>query len=299
MKNNIIKLTFILLVANLTYAQQWMTSLDIAQKLALVQNKMVLMVWEESTTYPYVVFVNDDKGRTILIENLFEDESISPLIWEHFIPVIVNEDQYEDLYIKIKGKRKLSYIDKFNDDSIKIMDVNGNILNTSDFTEDYQNITKMIKRYALNTKFLTPEMIGYRKERNFYSAYFLASKYLDFALYTNKKLRPAIIDLSNIYLDEAIAFSEASTTKDKSILKQRGELLKIQEYLILKRPKKVLRQLKRIKDEVVESSNKSFVAFLYYTAYMSLNDTEKAEAWKSKISLVNLKKAQLIINLNS
>ncbi len=299
MKTNFLKIFFVLCAINLTYSQEWMTNLSIAQKLALVQNKMVLMVWEETTNYPYPVLVKDDSGRTIFIQNLYEDETISPLIWEHFVPVIVSENQYADMYEEIKGKRKQNYIDKFNDDSIKIMDVNGNILNASDFSEDYQNISKIIQKYALNTAFINAELRGYQKEKNFYSTYYLASKYLDFALFANKKTRPTLIDLSNIYLNEAIALVETKSVKEKSILLQRSQLLKIQEYLILRRPKKVIRQLNKIDVFTIEKSNEPFLAFLYYAAYMSLDERENAEEWKSKISSVNLKKAQLIINLNT
>ncbi len=299
MKNLFIKAFLILFTVNLSYSQEWMTSLDIAQKLALVQNKMILMVWEETTEYSYPVLVKDDSGRMILIE-LFEDEDISPLIWKNFVPVIVNESQYADLYLEIKGKRKQKYIDKFNDDSIKIMDVNGNILNTSGTSEDFfQNITKLIETYSLNTKFIAPELMGYKNEKKFYSAYYLASKYLDFALYTNKNIRPEVIRLSNIYLDEAIALLETHAEKDKLILKQRAELLKIQEYLILKRPKKALRALKKMDAESIENNNKALIAFIYYTAYSILEDEKNTEKWKAKVSLVNLKKAEMIINLNS
>jgi hypothetical protein len=299
MKNLFIKTLLILFTFNFCHAQEWMTSLDIAQKLASVQNKMVLMVWEESTLYPYPVMVNDSKGRTTLIENLFTDENVSPLIWEHFVPVIVSEDQYADLYEGIKSKRKKAYIDKFNDDSIKILDINGNILNLQFFFDDFQNVTTLIKKYAINTVFMAEELRKYSSEKNFYSAYFLASKYLDLSLYANRKTRSEIMDLSNIYLEEALVFLRTSTEEDKLVLEQRCELLKTQESLVLKNPRKVIRQLKKIDAEDLENANEAFIAFLYYTAYMSLGDAEKAEVWKSKISLVNLRKAEMLINLNS
>ena len=299
MKKLIITAILVLLTVNRSLSQAWMTNLDIAQNLALVQNKMVLMVWEETTKYPYPVLVKDDSGRTLLIENLFEDETLSPLIWKNFVPVIVSENQYADLYLEIKDKRKQSYIDKFNDDSIKIMDVNGNILNVSGFSDEYPDITKLIERYAINTQFITHELTVYKNENDFYSAYYLASKYLDFSLFTNKNIRSEIINLSNIYLNEALRFSEIAATDDKILLKQRCELLKIQEYLILKRPKKVLRQLKKMEAENIENANNSYVAFLFYIAYATLEDEKNAELWKAKVSLVNLKKAQMIINLNS
>jgi hypothetical protein len=276
-----------------------MTSLDFAQKLATVQNKMVLMVWEETTNYQYPVIVKDDKGRTLLIENLFEDENLSPLIWENFVPVIVSEDQYADLYLAIKDKRKQSYIDKFNDDSIKIMDINGNILNTAETSEDYPNITKLIETYAINTELLALELAGYKKEKDFYSAYYLASKYLDFTLYADKNIRSELINLSNLYLNEALALLENNVAEDKLTLMERVELLKIQENLILKRPKKVLRQLKKMDAENIDNTNKTFVAYLYYTAYSILENESKIEIWKTKVSSLNLKKAKMIINLNS
>jgi len=299
MKNLIIRASLIFFTVNLSYSQEWMTSLEIAQKLALMQNKTVLMVWEEATKYPYLVYVDDEKGGTIVIGNLFEDEKISQLIWKNFVPVIVSESQHASLYEKVKGKRKQRYIDKFNDDSIKIMDANGNIINTSYVTEDYLDIAKLIKNYALNTQLVTLELEAYKKEKNFYSAYYLASKYLDLSVYVNEAIRSEIIDLSNIYLDEAIDFLEIEATEDKSTLKQRAELLKIQEYLILNRPKRVLRELKKMEAENIESTNEALVNFLYYTAYSILKDEKNIELWKTKVSLLNLKKAQMIININT
>ena len=299
MKNLLVTLLFVIFSVNMALAQPWMTNLDIAQSLAKVQNKMVLMVWEETTKYPYPVLVNLDNGETVIIENLYEDETISPLIWKHFVPVIVSENQYGDLYSEIKGKRTQKYIDKFNDNTIKIMDINGNILNVSGPSNYFENISTLIQNYALNTEFLDLELKGYKTERDFYSAYYLASKYLDYSMYMNEYIRKEIIDLSTIYLDEATRFIEDNPEEDRLTLTQRVELLKIQQLLIIKRPKKVLRQLKRMDAEHVETKNQAFAAFLYYTAYRILNDETNAEKWVSKISSVNLKKAQLIINLNS
>ena len=299
MKNLFVTLLFVIFSVNMALAQPWMTNLDIAQSLAKVQNKMVLMVWEETTKYPYPVLVNLDNGETVIIENLYEDETISPLIWKHFVPVIVSENQYGDLYSEIKGKRTQKYIDKFNDDSIKILDINGNILNTAYTSIDYENITTMIQDYGLNTEFIAVELMSYKQKQDFYSAYYLASKYLDYSMYMKESVRQEVIDLANIYLNEAAGFVEATKNEDQLSLQQRVELLKIQENLITKHPKKVLRQLKRMDAENVATNNQAFVAFLYYAAYEILNDKTNAEQWKSKISSVNLKKAELIINLNS
>ncbi|MBL86123.1 MAG: hypothetical protein CMO82_05620 [Winogradskyella sp.] len=300
MKNVLLKLLLVVLMVNTATvsSQEWMTNLEIAQTLAKVQNKMVLMVWEETTTYQYPVIVKDEYGRTIFINNLFEDENVSPLIWEHFVPVIVSEYNYADWYEEIKDKRSQKYIDKFNDDSIKILDINGNILNVNYYTEDFQNITTLIERYAINTSYVAQELRDYKKNKNFYSAYFLSSKLLDLSLYLNKDSRAEIVEWSNLYLEEAERLIKEEEQTEHNALQQRCDLLELQQELVLKRPRKVIRQLKRLKDEEIVDSNKAFIAFLYYTAYMSADKSEDAELWKSQISSVNLKKAQLLINLN-
>ena len=300
MKNVLLKLLLVVLMVNTATvsSQEWMTNLEIAQTLAKVQNKMVLMVWEETTTYQYPVIVKDEYGRTIFINNLFEDENVSPLIWEHFVPVIVSEYNYADWYEEIKDKRSQKYIDKFNDDSIKILDINGNILNVNYYTEDFQNITTLIERYAINTSYVAQELRDYKKNKNFYSAYFLSSKLLDLSLYLNKDSRSEVVEWSNLYLNEAERLIKGEEQNEHNALQQRCDLLELQQELVLKRPRKVIRQLKRLKDEEIVDSNKAFIAFLYYTAYMSADKSEDAELWKSQISSVNLKKAQLLINLN-
>ncbi|WP_179336051.1 hypothetical protein [Winogradskyella costae] len=299
MNNLVLKLLFLLFAFNVSHSQAWMTNIDIAQKLAVTQNKMVLMVWEESTKYPYAVLANDNTGKTIYVENLFESEILSPLIWKHFVPVIVAEYKYAELYEEIKDKRSQQYINKFNDDSIKIMDTNGNILNLSSDPDNYQNVTTIINDYALNTEYVAPELIGYNTKKDFYSAYYLASKYFDFSMYTKEKIRPALIELGIIYLNEASEFITIHPSEDQKVLTERVALLYMQQYLIKERPKKVLRQLNRMDIETIDANNQSFAAFLYYTTYKALKDETNAALWKSKISSVNLKKAQLLINLNS
>ncbi|WP_179317476.1 hypothetical protein [Winogradskyella undariae] len=298
MKNLFTKFIFLFFVVNVSHSQAWLTNLDIAQKLALVQNKMVLMVWEDATEYDYQVVVNNENGNIVFVQNLFENEEVSPLIWKYFIPVIVDELEYEDLYMNIKDKRSQKYIDKFNDDSIKIMDVSGHILNVSNQPEGYQNITKIILDYGLNTEFIATELKGYNTNPDFYSAFYLASKYLDYSLYTKESIRENILDLATIYLDTAAEYLVNNPEENQSNLLQRVALSKIEQYLILKRPRKVLRELKRIDTETIAQNNQGFVDFLYYTSYRVLGDIEEAELWKSNISSLDLKKAQLLINLN-
>ena len=117
-------------------------------------------------------------------------------------------------------------------------------------------------------------------------------------MYSKKKIRHQIIDLVAIYLTEAMQFSEKANNEDKETLQQRSNLLALKAYLVLKQPRRVLRQLKRIEKKGVKANNESFFSFLYYTKHYILDNTEEMELWKSKVSLLNLKKAEKLINLN-
>ncbi|WP_299275223.1 hypothetical protein [uncultured Psychroserpens sp.] len=278
--------------------KEWYTSLDAAKRLALIQNKLILMVWAETTVYPEPVIISNDNGQSVVIENMFENEFISNLIWDNFIPVVVNESEHADLYNEIKGKRTQKYIDKFNDDSIKILDVNGTIINKIVIYDGfYLNMTNFVKKYALNTSILKGELTNYSRQKDFYTTLRLASKYIDFGIYVNKDVREEIIKVSSIYLNEASALVTDAIDNKEGLL-QHIELLKIKQSLILNKPRRVLRQLKRIDPSEIIETNTSLIDFLYYTSYKLLKDEKNASILKSKLSLVNLKKANQIINKN-
>ena len=283
--------------SHLCSAQEWLTSLEAAKSIALVQDKFLLMIWEDAALIPYPVIMNNENGNEVLFENLFGYEEINRIIWEYFVPIKVNESNYAELYNQIKDTRKQSYIAQFQDDNLKIMDANCNIVNTSIATDAYFNLSEFIGLYALNTSFLTAELRNYSERQDFGTSYRLASKYIDYAILVNKNVRKDFINLSEIYLDEADRFLATSDTKDKVNFDQKSRLLRLSTYLLQNKPRKVLRQLKKFDTSELDETNQSFLAFLYYTSYQLRKDEKNSELWKSKVSSVNLRKAQLISQL--
>ena len=297
MKKAILLFTFVITSFNFCLAQEWFTSFDVAKKLARVQNKMLFVMWEDTFNYNYpIVFIND-KGELIGTD-LFVDDSINRIIWDYFIPVKLYETNYEELSNQIKETRGVKYYNKLIDDSIKIMDVNGNILNINTSNEYIENLSIIIRNYALNTTYLKQELINYSKDKNFTTSFWLASKYLDFSIFVEKDTRLEIMQLAGIYFDEAKNHLTKSDLKNKTAILQKFDLLKIKEYLILDKPRKALRYLKKFDDIEVDKINQSLFSFLNYTTFKLLKDEENAVLWKSKISLVDLKKVKLIINNN-
>lgn len=295
MKKIILFLSIVFLSFQAAQSQDWLTSFDAAKRLALVQDKMILMIWEDATQYPFPVMLEDSSGSEVVVENLFEAEYLNKWIWTHFVPVVVSETYYAEFFEKIKGKRNLRYMNKFNDDSIKIMDINGNILNIGYVFDEFLNLSKLIRKYYINTSFLKGELLNYSNEKNFRNAYYLAKKYIDATIYLNKSVRPEAIGLSTIYLEEAKQLFLAGNMNNKNALEQKLQLLEIYQDLVLNKPRKVLRQLNKIELSEIDTTNEAMHAFLYLTAHRLLKDENKAKPWRSKVSLVNLKKANDII----
>ncbi len=280
-------------------AQNWMESMEIATRLARGQNKLVLMVWQEASEYPLSVIVENDQGKDIYIRNIFDSPELTKLLWTYFVLVKVDDIFYGDMLKEIKGKRSLNYISSFDDDSLKILDANGNIIGTSGALVDILNLTKFIEKYNLDTEYLKQELLNYFNKKDFYSTFYLASKYVEYSILVNENVRPEILKLADIYFDETEAFLTTDTTlKDKQSLKQRLLLTRLKEDLIKGRPKKVLRQLKKIKEEELLKANLSLKIFLSYTAYKLLGETENFTALEKKVSLLNKKLAQQIVNIN-
>ena len=296
MRKIFVLVVFSVLSFNFCMSQPWMESLDVAKRLARVQNKMLFVMWEESTMYDYPVYYIDENGVRV-ITDLFNDKDINKAIWDNFVPVVLYESAYSELFAEIEGKRTESYIRKFQDDDIKIMDSNGNILNVNDNNFEILNISRFIKKYSLNTSFIQDQLNNYNEKNSFYTSFTLASKYLDYAIFVNPIVRPEIVNLANVYFDDALRFMEEEAIENKLGFRQKCELLRLKSFLLINRPKKVLRELKKINPQEISDFNQPLIAFLNYTALMLKGDEKKASLWKTKVSLVDLKKAHLILNL--
>ncbi|MGS2727251.1 hypothetical protein ACU8DI_11640 [Psychroserpens sp. BH13MA-6] len=297
MKHIFLILTFVIGASQVSLSQDWLTSLEVAKRLALVQNKMIFMMWEDTAYAPYPVIIDDANGLSVVEDDLFKATYLNPLIWDHFVPVLVSESMYKDLYDDIKQGKSQAYLDKFNDDSIKIMDVNGNILNTNLIYDEVINLTELIRVYHLDTSYLKGELISYSSNKNFTSTYYLASKYTDMAIYINEKARAEMIRLAKLYLDEATMLLQNENSGQKAMLQQKIELLELQQLLILNNPRKVLRKLKRLDPATIDKRNETMVAFLYITAHRLLKDEESASAYRDKVSVAEFEKSNAILTI--
>lgn len=291
-----ILLLFIYFQSSDSQIREWMSPLKFAQIKARSENKLILMAWKRSLEIPFSAIVKDENGKDIYIKNLFESPLINEFLWKSFILVEVDDDFYGELMEEIKGKRSQSYVDTFEDDSLKIMDANGNIIGTSGAFTEVLNLSKFVIKYNLNTSFLKQELINYDNNKEFYSAFYLASKYVDYSILVNDNVRDEILRLSDVYFAEAEQFlAEDKNLDNKKALYQRIKLIRLKQDLIKNKSGKVIRQINKI--DLLEV-NEPLKVFLLYTAYRLKNDVENFSVLEKKLSLFNRKLSQSIVDLN-
>ena len=292
----IVLLCMFSLMVTVCNGQEWIVSFDVAKRLASVQDKMLFVLWEGSFEYSNPVSINFGNGAVSVVD-ISKDTSLDTLIQEYFILVKLSESEY-DQFINEASGRGYKYLNKLNDNSIKIMDFNGVILNMYDVAEGIVNLSLLIKKYALNTSFLKTELESYSVNQNFMTASLLGMRYIDFSIYADEQLRPELITLATVYLDESEHFLSQIEDDRKEAYLQKIELVEIKSSLILNKPKKAYRQIKRIDENQLDAINESLFAFLNYTVFKLLDDEMNADLWKSKISSLDLKMAELIIKNN-
>lgn len=294
-----IVLLFIITLTSVSFcnAQEWFKSIDVAKRLALVQDKMLFVVWEESLDFAYPISYISNSGDLVFLD-LSKDNSLDTVIWEHFIPVLLPESEYDKLVLEAEGRGAI-YLAKLNDDSIKIMDANKNILNVKPFLGYEQNLSELIKNYSLRTTFISQDLINYSQQENFTTTFNLASKYIDFSIFVEKESRNEVIDLANIYFEEAKQQLPTSDLGNKEVYLQRIDLLMIKEDLVLDNPRRALRFIKRMDEKEIAEVNRELYYFLNYTAYKLLKDENEAALFQTKISETDLKRAELIYNINN
>lgn len=300
MKKNIVLIgLFFCTLLGFSQTESWMTSLEVAKRLARTQDKPILMVWEEATSYPLPVAVVAEDGRKVVVENLFSSIELNKILWEYFVPVKVGELLYEDMYNEIKDHSKKSYINMFNNDSLKVLDANGTIIGTSGAFTELLNFTNFITIYAMDSSFLKQELVNYDRDTNFYSAFYLGSKYIDYSVFMQSNLRSQILDVADIYLAEAeVLLENDPELKDMVDLKERLFLTRLVQDLVKNNSRRVLRHLNKMDTTAMTGANKSLLNFLYYTAYRLRNDKEGFKNLESEISLSDLRQAQQIVNIN-
>lgn len=260
---------------NSIQANNWLTSFDEGQKIALATDKLLLVDFWASWCGPC---------KRMDSESWSKDDV--KVLMDNYVPVQIDIDRQKELATKY-NVRGIPYI--------FIMDGNGQVIYQEMSYKRKDEVIEMLKKYALNTSFLRQDLINYFKKPDFATSFRLAAKYQDYSLHLDDNIKRNFLQVSRKYFDEASSFLKKSNLGNKEMFEKKMELYSIQEQLILNKSKKALKMLGKINSDTLEEANISMFNFLNYIVHKQIEDEENANLWFRKMTDMDKQKSNLYL----
>ncbi|MCK0177957.1 thioredoxin family protein [Flavobacteriaceae bacterium S0862] len=287
MKQFVLILLISLISISKTFSQEWLTSVDEAKKMALKENKMLLVELYFADKYEYSLFRKQD--------------SINQFLSDHFVLLKLDISRSSEFYfleknLDWKGRAIITDI------NLNQLNRRGNFFTLHTMGKDsYLNRKKIdffnyIKPYSLDTSLLSEQLTNYSKNKNFHTAFALAENYLDFAVLNPEKIRFDLVNLANVYFKESKKMLKEKKVQDEAIYSQRKDLLDIKAKMILRKFKNPMNFLNKFKTDEIYEVNKSLYSSLYYIAHKLLNDNKSANLYQNAMYDADLKTSTIMIS---
>ncbi len=254
-------LTTIVLHAFIVLANNSINPLEEAKKVALGSNKLILVDF-------YAEWCGPCKRMDRESWNKDDIKAVS----SNYVFVKVDIDQYRNI-AQNYGIKSIPYV--------FILDPNGEILHKNLGYLDKNELMILLKKYAVNLKYLqTSYLINYKKE-TVSSTIRLSRKLQEFSVVLDKKVKNDFLSLSRVYLSKA----EKLLKKNKNpIFSQKVDLLYLHGFLLHGNYDKVEKKLKKSfkKDQIAEQ-NKSLYCFLNHMVSKYKQKDAQADQWLSEL----------------
>ena len=279
MKKSLIVL--MVLVFQISHAA-WFTSFEYAQKAALETNKFMIVDFWATWCGPCKE----------MDSNSWNDDKVNAVLQD-----------YVQVKIDIDAERELA--NKYGINSIPnmfIMDANGVVLYSFSGYHNAAQLESELKKFDLNTEFLSAELLNFNKLKGYNSSIRLAQKYFDYSILVDKQIKWDILNIANLYLSEA-KNGLSNKTDDYTEKKQKLELLGLYKIAYANNFSKLEKKLKEFNEKDINENNLNQYYFLKYLACKGLK-SEEFPLLEEKLKSIEgfdyfIKKADLILSKNS
>ncbi|WP_010229601.1 thioredoxin family protein [Gillisia marina] len=259
----------------------WTSSFENAQKLAVATDRLILVDFWATWCGPCKKMDRES----------WSDREVQE-ITKAYVPLKIDLDKRTPLAQKF-GVNAIPLV--------LIMDGHGEMIFQQVGYMNKEELSEILKEYALNTSFLRTENLNYFKHQNYASGIRLAQKYIDYSQYLQKDIRFEFLALANNYLRNG----EKMLDKDQSNyinMKEKVSLMEIQIDLYLNKMKRVSKKLeKNFEPSNMSRGNKLLYTYLNYCVSLSKKDNLEITKWKSQLASIDnsniyLKKSELFMN---
>jgi len=257
---------FLLILSSYLYAQNWGTDFELAKKMALSENKLMLLDFTASWCGPCKYMeINTWSNENVKKEMAF------------YKSVKIDLDSNKDL-ARFYGVSAIP--------NILVVDPNGIVIEQIKGYRDANFMQKFLHEKVLDLAFVQKELISFFKKKSYSSALRLANKYQIYAmlLKDDKIKRRLLLNVAKSYFAISKKIVKKSKSKNKKGLLQKIDLYELRKNLILNKNKQVAKKLSKLKESEIVNMNKSLYASLNYVVLTNLKDSENAKKWFDKMN---------------
>lgn len=265
---------FMIFLSVTSYSQGWLNSLEDAKKMALASNKLIFIDFTATWCGPC----------KMMDANVWSKESVQNQM-KNFIVVQIDIDVNKD----VANKYNVSSIP-----NLFVLDPNGKVIENNRGYRDDKFMISWLKKYSINTSFLQNKLISFYKKPTYSSALRLADKYQIYSLYLDDNLKNKFFTIADEYFEIAHKLLKKSKVKNKKMLNQKIELLKLRKKAFQGKIKKLNKKLAKLDGKSIFSSNQSVFSLLNYLSQIE-NNKEEALKWFDKMSEKDKKIASLFL----